>query len=462
MNNLEYLKKFVEAHPNNKMAWYLLGKEYETAGQDSKANYCYNQAESVYEAFEASKIPAELLREYQDKLLQESRRKEKQNKWIRIIGVATVLLFLVGISFTYAPGWINDDNDVVIAPMEITELSQEAPTFTAMVYAADRGLKLMSKLTDGTAGQGGASIKSNGTTIILGMKSVENWSIWTTEMPVVYGIGHDKDRGITQVQSYDPIACECIPPDSSTLKKEAKKWMVRQESLAVLGSSIRNYKEKTGKWPNSLSDLTQPYPNNWLSGNNNILKRDFEALLAKLQNGREIEIEDGVNANIVDSLNTESTLKKQEPYFTEPLQILVDRDTHRLAVVSGGVILRSYKVGLGGNSTPEGKFEISEKVINPNGRSDGEFGSRGMQLSETNYAIHGTDDPDSIGKDESLGCIRMLKADIEELFDLVPKGTAVTIGKGIVPSLEVTPKQRFSLSNRENQSNPDRVYRWLN
>ncbi|MOA60795.1 hypothetical protein D3C78_1857760 [compost metagenome] len=56
----------------------------------------------------------------------------------------------------------------------------------------------------------------------------------------------------------------------------------------------------------------------------------------------------------------------------------------------------------------------------------------------------------------------MLKEDVEELFDLVPKGTTVTVGKGIVPPLEVTPKQRFALSNRQNQSNPDRVYRWLN
>ncbi|GJM84202.1 hypothetical protein HMSSN139_66980 [Paenibacillus sp. HMSSN-139] len=73
-------------------------------------------------------------------------------------------------------------------------------------------------------------------------------------------------------------------------------------------------------------------------------------------------------------------------------------------------------------------------MVNPNGKDDGEFGSRGMQLSDTNYAIHGTNEPDSIGKDESLGCIRMGKKDVEELFDLVPKGTKVKIGKGICRS----------------------------
>lgn len=462
VNNLEYLKQFVEEHPNNKMAWYLLGKEYEAKGQDSKANYCYNQAGSVYEAFEASKVPAELLREYQERLLLESRRKEKHNKMIRKIGAALALLLLVWIPFTYAPGWINDETDELV-PMEISDISQEDPTFTAMVYAEGSGLQFMAELTDQSAGSGGnRSIEPDGTTIILGMNSVEHWSIWSKEMPIVYEIGQNSDSGMTRVQSYDPIACECTPPNSSTLKGEAEKWMIRQESLAVLGTSIRNYKEKTGKWPKSLSDLTKSYPDNWLSGNNNIMKRDFDALLAKLQNGNKKELGDDVNSSSGESLNSESTLGKQEPYFTEPLKVLVDRDTHRLAVVSGDVILRSYKVGLGGDSTPEGNFKISEKVVNPNGRSNGEFGSRGMQLSETNYAIHGTDDPESIGKDESLGCIRMLKEDVEELFDLVPKGTTVTIGKGIVPTLEVTPKQRFALSNRQNQSNPDRVYRWLN
>ena len=47
MNNSLYLKRYVETHPDNKMAWYLLGKEYEQAGEQGKANYCYNKAEGL-------------------------------------------------------------------------------------------------------------------------------------------------------------------------------------------------------------------------------------------------------------------------------------------------------------------------------------------------------------------------------------------------------------------------------
>ena len=56
-----------------------------------------------------------------------------------------------------------------------------------------------------------------------------------------------------------------------------------------------------------------------------------------------------------------------------------------------------------------------------------------MQLSDTLYAIHGTLDVDSIEANESEGCIRMLKEDVEELFDLVPMGTVVKIREGFCP-----------------------------
>lgn len=58
----------------------------------------------------------------------------------------------------------------------------------------------------------------------------------------------------------------------------------------------------------------------------------------------------------------------------------MDKQNHRLAVVSGSIILRNYAVGLGGDKTPEGNFVITDKVVNPNGRDDGDFGSRGFSF----------------------------------------------------------------------------------
>ncbi|MGB7265238.1 MAG: L,D-transpeptidase family protein, partial [Terracidiphilus sp.] len=57
-------------------------------------------------------------------------------------------------------------------------------------------------------------------------------------------------------------------------------------------------------------------------------------------------------------------------------------------------------------------------------------GTRWMGLSIRGYGIHGTNVPSSIGKAASHGCIRMGKADVEELFSMVAVGDEVElIGK---------------------------------
>jgi len=50
-----------------------------------------------------------------------------------------------------------------------------------------------------------------------------------------------------------------------------------------------------------------------------------------------------------------------------------------------------------------------------------------MGLSRPHYGIHGTNDPSSIGKFVSHGCIRMYNSDVVGLSNLVPIGTQVTI-----------------------------------
>ena len=50
-----------------------------------------------------------------------------------------------------------------------------------------------------------------------------------------------------------------------------------------------------------------------------------------------------------------------------------------------------------------------------------------MSLSKEHYGIHGTNDPSSIGKAVSHGCIRMNNKDVEELARIIPIGTPVSI-----------------------------------
>lgn len=473
MKNIQHLKAYVTMHPDNKMAWYLLGKEYDKNGQQGKANYCYNQSGEVYEAFERSKVPAELLREYEDRLLQASRERDLKVKKIRRAMMALVLLVLVFIPSAAAPGALRQWEAEVAATAGHSPQADDAAQGEPVDDPAPAKAKLAFTAVEGGGAASAGAVLTRmlgdsppaARTAVLGMERSGQWLLWKKRLPLISAIAKTGD-GRIEYQSYEPAVCDCKPPEHGELLKQAGVWQDSQEEQAALWSAIQAYKRAKGGLPDSLQALTGPFPENWLGGTTPAMKKDFKRLRAAA--GASTGTGDGTPEK------TAATGKPQssgtgggsgasgEPYFSSPLAIIVDKQTHRLAVVSGGVMLRNYEVGLGGERTPEGNFVINDKVVNPNGHDNGEFGSRGMQLSDTNYAIHGTNEEDSIGKDESLGCIRMRRVDVEELFALVPRGTPVKIGKGVLPAELLLPQERYSPATSENQTNPHRKYHWLN
>jgi lipoprotein-anchoring transpeptidase ErfK/SrfK len=63
----------------------------------------------------------------------------------------------------------------------------------------------------------------------------------------------------------------------------------------------------------------------------------------------------------------------------------------------------------------------------PGGAPNNPMGPRALTLSGGEYAIHGTNRPDSIGTFASYGCIRMYNQDIVDLFERVGVGTEVVV-----------------------------------
>ncbi len=61
------------------------------------------------------------------------------------------------------------------------------------------------------------------------------------------------------------------------------------------------------------------------------------------------------------------------------------------------------------------------------------LGARAMYLGSTVYRIHGTNQPSTIGKFVSSGCIGMLNEDVSDLFDRVKVGTRVVVWPGSPP-----------------------------
>ncbi len=118
--------------------------------------------------------------------------------------------------------------------------------------------------------------------------------------------------------------------------------------------------------------------------------------------------------------------------------VLVSIPDRKLALFENGRVVRLYRVAVGKTSTPSpaGEFKIVNRVTNPTYYHKGQVigagkgnpvGTRWMGLSAKGYGIHGTNQPNSIGKAASTGCIRMGKQDLEELFAIVDVGDTVQI-----------------------------------
>lgn len=108
------------------------------------------------------------------------------------------------------------------------------------------------------------------------------------------------------------------------------------------------------------------------------------------------------------------------------ISIKIHLRERRIYVYQGQQLYNSYPVAIGKPNTPSpvGTWSIVNKRI-MDGRQV--YGTRWMGLSKPNYGIHGTNNPHSIGKAVSLGCIRMHNQDIENIFPIISLGTPVEI-----------------------------------
>ncbi|MEW8986862.1 MAG: L,D-transpeptidase family protein [Bacillus sp. (in: firmicutes)] len=113
------------------------------------------------------------------------------------------------------------------------------------------------------------------------------------------------------------------------------------------------------------------------------------------------------------------------PINSIPYRIEVSVNQRWLKLFRNGVLQKQYPIAVGRmlHNTPTGNFIIVNRAPNPGGP----YGTMWLSLSKESYGIHGTNDPSSIGKAVSKGCIRMYNKDVEELASIVPNGTPVVI-----------------------------------
>nr|WP_270898557.1 L,D-transpeptidase [Aliibacillus thermotolerans] len=124
--------------------------------------------------------------------------------------------------------------------------------------------------------------------------------------------------------------------------------------------------------------------------------------------------------------------------------LIVNKETNELAYFEDGEKLYHHPVATGKTETltPEGEFIVIVKAVQPyyrkldikGGDPNNPLGSRwiGFDADDTDgrtYGIHGTNNPQSIGKYVSEGCIRMHNEHINKMFEHVRIGTKVWIVK---------------------------------
>lgn len=135
------------------------------------------------------------------------------------------------------------------------------------------------------------------------------------------------------------------------------------------------------------------------------------------------------------------------PTREAPGTIIIDTpNTYLYYVLGNGQAIR-YGIGVGREGfTWSGVEHVARKAEWPDWRPPSEMiarqpylprftaggpgnplGARAMYLGNTEYRIHGTNDPSTIGKDVSSGCIRLTNEDVEDLYNRVQVGAKVVV-----------------------------------
>ena len=131
----------------------------------------------------------------------------------------------------------------------------------------------------------------------------------------------------------------------------------------------------------------------------------------------------------------------------EPGTVVIDTPNHFLYLVGSDGKATRYGIGVGrpgftwsGTHTVSTKKEWPDWVPPPEmlkrqpslphfmaGGPNNPLGARAMYLGSTLYRIHGSNEPWTIGKNVSSGCIRMRNADVIDLYSRVKLGTKVVV-----------------------------------
>jgi lipoprotein-anchoring transpeptidase ErfK/SrfK len=205
-----------------------------------------------------------------------------------------------------------------------------------------------------------------------------------------------------QVMNYGPAALSAFPPDEDVMAAPR----VRESMDAALPERLRRAE---------VSYMTREAPGTVIIDTGNT------QLYYVLGNNRAIRYGVGVGREGFTWSGTQTVTRKAEWPDWHPPQEMIARQPYLPRFMAGG-------------------------PGNP-------LGARAMYLGSSAYRIHGTNDPSTIGKFVSSGCIRLTNEDVQDLFSRVSVGTRVVVlPKSVAPHYEArtapAPRSVTSISVR--------------
>jgi lipoprotein-anchoring transpeptidase ErfK/SrfK len=176
--------------------------------------------------------------------------------------------------------------------------------------------------------------------------------------------------------------------------------------------------------------------------------------LDKIRRRRELTVDSAFIARINGMANPNALKVGQSLKLVRgPFHVVVDKSDFRMDIFAGSpdepetwLFIRSFPIGLGAeeSSTPLGLFRVRNKMKNPSWRNPrtGEFfaaddpknpigeywiGWEGVGDSKVyvGFGMHGTIEPQSIGRQMSMGCVRMASDDIAMVYEMLTEQVSI-------------------------------------
>lgn len=174
-----------------------------------------------------------------------------------------------------------------------------------------------------------------------------------------------------------------------------------------------------------------------------VVAGDSLARIASRFRKEQILVEDGTLA-LLNRIHNPNSLQVGQKLKVPvaPIRAVVEKRSFALTIHVGEQLLRLYWVGHGEHDrTPVTQFTVGDKQPRPDWTAPdghvypyghpknilGEYFVKFVHDSYVGFGAHGTPMPETIATMSSMGCVRMLAPDIDELFRLLPRGAKVDV-----------------------------------